>query len=205
MILTSVKKVLYMKKSRPAKQVKPINVRRLEFSLQRSGNEVYIHSRNADIQLYMLCCTSPPRVKTGIAFFPISLDTALDRKRQRAAVDRFIEAYPFRPQIRTELLATEKKHSAGKVWKTLAIFPVLWYSILATQFNIFLHEVQFCDFVLLIFSCRKELCRNNAKYIFGVCFTLLRHTFFMLILYLKRFFKKVPKTISAVSITDTPI
>lgn len=80
--------------------MKSDNARRLVFSLLRSGNRVYIYSRNIDIQLYMLCCTSPPRVKTGIAFFPISLDTTLDRKRQRAAVDRFIEAYPFCPSDR---------------------------------------------------------------------------------------------------------
>ena len=80
-------------KSRPAKQMKSDNARRLVFSLWCSGNGIYIYPRHTDMQLYMLCCFSPPRVKTGIAFFSISLDTTLDRKRQRAAVNRFIEAY----------------------------------------------------------------------------------------------------------------
>lgn len=69
MILTSEKKIEYMKKSCPAKQMKSDNARRLVFSLWHSGNEVYIYSRHTDMRLYMLCCSSPPRIKTGIAFF----------------------------------------------------------------------------------------------------------------------------------------
>ena len=49
MILTSEKKIEYMKKSRPAKQMKSDNARRLVFSLWCSGNEVYIYSRHTDI------------------------------------------------------------------------------------------------------------------------------------------------------------
>ena len=58
-----------------------------------------------------------------------------------------------------------------------------------------------CRFCTSYFSCRKELCRNNAKYIFGVCFTLWGTLF----LYSKKFFKKLLKKISALSICDTPI
>ena len=89
--------------------MKSDNARRLVFSLWCSGNGVYIFFRNANIQLYMLCCTSPPRVKTGIAFFPYRYSLNQEFERQRAAVDRFIEAYLFRPQIKTVLHATELK------------------------------------------------------------------------------------------------
>ncbi len=34
--------------------------------------------------------------------------------------------------------------------------------------------MRFCTSIFLYWE---ELCSNNAKYIFGVCFTLLRHTF----------------------------
>ena len=46
--------------------------------------------------------------------------------------------------------------------------------------------MRFCTSIFLYWE---ELCSNNAKYIFGVCFTLLRHTFFML----KKLFKKLLK------------
>ena len=95
--ITSEKKIEYMKKSRPAKQMKSDNARRLVFSLWCSGNEVYIYPRHTDMQLYMLCCISPLRVKTGIAFFPYRYRLNQEFERQRAAVNRFIEAYPFCP------------------------------------------------------------------------------------------------------------
>ena len=79
------------------------------FFLWRSGNGVYIYSQNMDIQLYMLCCISPPRVKTGIAFFPYRYSKYKGIERQRAAVNRFIEATLFRPQIKTVLHAARLK------------------------------------------------------------------------------------------------
>ena len=66
------------------------------------------------------------------------------------------------------------------------IFPVMEYNSAILYFH---------------FPLQEKLCRNNAKYIFGVCFTLLRHTFFIL----KKFFKKLLKKISLLSISDTPI
>ena len=113
-----------------------------------------------------------------------------------------IRAYLFVRQIATDTASTEKlRHSAGGKFEKRLRFS-LFCAMLFVRHSFIFPVMEYNHAILYFyFPLQEKLCRNNAKYIFGVCFTLWGTLF----LYSKKFFKKLLKKISVLSICDTPI